>query len=300
MINSITSSNHITIVTATDNHYVILLAALIKSVEVNHVSDEIIDIYIVGDKLSDDNIGKLKGSYTSPKIVLHFLKMNEVIPKDMNLPLDKSSWPLNIYMRLFIPYFLPKEISRIIYLDVDMIALKDVSLLWSTDLKGKIIGAVKDQMDVVSNPWGGILNYKNFGMESTDNYFNSGLLVIDREKWEGFEVTKKVIQCVDANKEFANFPDQYGLNVVLHKNWLSLPPQWNCFSNIDMEDPHIIHFYQRKPIYKTYDKNPVYKDLFYKFLNQTKWQGHQPVSETSRYIKKIKNIIEKIKINPFK
>lgn len=48
-------SNTITIFTVCDNHFSVLLAALIKSIDVNHHSGEHIDFYIVGDKLSAKN-----------------------------------------------------------------------------------------------------------------------------------------------------------------------------------------------------------------------------------------------------
>ena len=52
-------ADRITIVTVCDNHYTVMLAALMKSIEVNHSSGECIDIYVVTDKVSKKNIGKL-------------------------------------------------------------------------------------------------------------------------------------------------------------------------------------------------------------------------------------------------
>ena len=289
----IKSSINITIVSVTDNHYIILLAALIKSIVVNHHSEEHIDYFIVGDRLTRRNINKLEESCKSDKLTIHWFKMNEIIPTGMALPLDRSSYPLNIYIRLFIPYFLPREIKKIIYLDVDMIVLTDISLLWYINLGENIIAAVTDFIGTVSNEWGGIKNYDALGLDKDSKYFNTGLLIINRKKWEEYEVTQKVLDCVQTNKPFANFPDQYGLNVVLNKDWLIIDPLWNCFSNMEEKNPYIIHFYQRKPIYKSYDKNSNYKNLFYFYLNETRWKEHQPIGETKRYYKKIFNIFEK-------
>jgi lipopolysaccharide biosynthesis glycosyltransferase len=46
------TSDRISVVLACDDHYIVLLAALLKSIEMNHVSDEIVDIYIVDDQIS--------------------------------------------------------------------------------------------------------------------------------------------------------------------------------------------------------------------------------------------------------
>jgi lipopolysaccharide biosynthesis glycosyltransferase len=288
-----TTADNITIVTATDNHYIVLLAALLKSIEMNHLSDIHIDFYIVGDNLSANNIRRLEQSVTSEKITIYWLEMTKIIPQEFNLPLDKSSYPLNIYMRLFIPYFLPDHIKKVIYLDVDMIVLKDISALWEEDLKGNIIGAVQDLIKTVGDPQGGIANFEELGMDKKAKYFNTGLLVIDRDRWLLHGITKKVLNCVESNKGYAKLPDQYGLNVVLHRQWFELNPLWNSYSSLDVEDPFIIHFFHRKPIYVSYDKSLIYRDLFYKYLNLTEWKHFKPIGEGRRYLKKIMNILKK-------
>ncbi|TCD01699.1 glycosyltransferase family 8 protein [Pedobacter psychroterrae] len=287
------STDNITIVTATDNHYMVLLAALIKSIEINHTTEQYIDFYIVGDKLSKRNINRLNASVSSDKIIVHWLEMDKIIPEGMNLPKDKSSYPSNIYMRLFIPYFLPAGIDKIIYLDVDMIALRDVSELWTIDIGTNIVGAVQDLIKTVGDPQGGIGNYHELGMDKNAKYFNTGLLIIDRKKWLDYGVTEKVLHCVELNTNFASLPDQYGLNVVLYKKWHELNPLWNTYSSLPVKSPYIIHFFHRKPIYKTYDKNQEYKEIFYQFLGQTPWKDYKPVNEWKRYVKKLMNVIQK-------
>lgn len=289
-------SSALTLVSTTDNHFVVLLAALLKSIEINYAQDEPIDYYIIGDNLSKKNIAKINKSISTGKIKIHWLDMRSIIPNDLNLPLDKSSWPLNIYMRLFFPYFLPSIVKKVIYLDVDMLVLSDISRLWNISLNGNVIGAVRDQIATVSNPWSGIKNYHDFNMPASAPYFNSGLMLIDREMWEEQQITKKVMECVAQNKAYANFPDQYGLNVVLHQKWQELDLQWNCFSNLDHQHPHIIHFYQIKPIYSAYSNNLTYKELFFYYLDKTAWRGFKPKSEFTRLRMKFMNILKK-KIN---
>ncbi len=80
-----------------------------------------------------------------------------------NLPLDASSFPLNVYARLFIPHFISPLLEKVIYLDVDMIMEKDIQELWNIDLQDKMISGVIDRSGVVSSSWGGISNYKELG-----------------------------------------------------------------------------------------------------------------------------------------
>ena len=50
-----TQKDKITIVTVCDNHYLILLAALIKSIEINYKSDEQINLYVIEDHIASHN-----------------------------------------------------------------------------------------------------------------------------------------------------------------------------------------------------------------------------------------------------
>lgn len=290
-----TETKPLNIVVASDDHYIILLAALIKSIEANIRADQKINIYIIEDNVGDVSKKKLQLSINSNITSLIWKKMNEVIPEGMELPLDRSSYPLNIYMRLFIPYFIQEEIEYVLYLDVDMIVLGDITTIFENDLNDKVIAAVLDPRIITfDNSWGGVLNYNELGLPGTTRYFNTGLLLMNTKKWREQNVTEKIIQCIDSNKKFANYPDQYGLNVVLANQWLELDPLWNHFSTIETsEKPLLIHFVERKPIYQSYNYSEAFKKMFYHYLSQTQWNNFKPIGESKRYIKKLKNIFNK-------
>ncbi|WP_242457687.1 glycosyltransferase family 8 protein [Pedobacter sp. BS3] len=292
--------DQIVIVTVCDDHYVVLLAALIRSIVINHTGNERIILYIVEDGLAPDNKQKIQGLTDPEKTQINWLSMTDALPPGIQLPLDHSSYPLNIYARLFIPYFLPAGLEKALYLDVDMLVLHDVSILWQLDISNFYLAAVPDpRIKTVDNAWGGIKNYRDFGLQPQTPYFNTGLLLINLSKWREDDIANRIIALIQANKASANYPDQYGLNVVLANRWLALDPLWNCFASEDMEDPYIIHFISRKPIYKTYNNNPRYYQLFYSYLEKTPWQNSKPLGEGRRYLKKITNIFHKIRSSVF-
>ncbi len=287
--------NVITVVTVCDNHYISLLAALIKSIEVNHYTEELISIYIVDDGISLKNRKKLQQSINPTVVTLIWVNMDGVIPDNVNLPDDKSFYPVNIYMRLFIPYFIPKEIEKALYLDVDMIMLGDISELWKIDIENYPLGAVVDPRAKTFNSWAGIKNYKELGLDGNLPYFNTGLLLINTHVCRKLDLANKVLLCVKSNKPFLNYPDQYGLNVVLANDWKAIDPRWNVFSDtLSEQEPYLIHFTGRKPIYKSYNYNPEFKKLFFDYLNKTAWHHTTPVNEFSRYVKILLNKLEKI------
>ncbi|MDB5157951.1 MAG: hypothetical protein JWR50_2658 [Mucilaginibacter sp.] len=285
----------ISIVCVCDNHYAILLAALLKSIEANHKTREKIDVYVVEDGFTGKNKNKVSNSVKSDVISIIWLPMKDCLPKGAKVPVDKSSLPLNIYTRLYIPQFIPKGIKKVIFLDVDMIVLEDISVLWHTDLGDNIVGAVQDQFIQIVSKWGGVSNYAELGIDADNKYFNAGLMVIDIEKWNEADITNKVINCIFENSALAQFQDQYGLNAVLAKVWYHLDPLWNRFAYSEEKRPFLIHFTGRKPIYKTYEFSEDYKSIFFEYLNQTEWKNFKPVGETKRYIKKLSNILEKFK-----
>jgi len=285
----------IAVVCVCDNHYAILLAALIKSIEANHHTSEKVEFFIVEDGITTKNKARIVNSVNPEMISIHWLIMADCLPKNAKLPVDKSSLPLNIYIRLFIPYFIPKEMKKVIFLDVDMIMLEDISKLWNTDLGENIVAAVQDQFIQVVTRWGGVSNYEELGIPADNKYFNAGLMVLDIAKWEKNDITNKVLNCLTEHKKHAVFQDQYGLNAVLALSWYQLDPLWNRFAYSEEERPFLIHFTGRKPIYKSYEFSEKYKDIFYTYLKMTGWKNFKPIGESSRYLKKFYNILEKLR-----
>lgn len=283
----------IAVVVATDNYYAILLAALLKSIEVNHHTPEHIELYIIDDGVSERNKKRIKAQSDPSKTTLHWRKASEVIPKDVSIPLDSSSFPLTSYMRLFGPHIVPEHFQKVIYLDVDMIVQADISALWKVDLQGHILGAVRDLADTVSCSWSGIPNYKELGMDPDTRYFNAGMMLIDAPRWRKEKIALKVLQTLHDNLAHINLVDQYGLNIVFENNWLEMDKRWNAFAALEHTDPYIIHFLDIKPIFRSYNSIAIYKTIFYDYLKQTRWKKHTPVSDYKRLARKAYNKVKK-------
>ncbi|MET3114122.1 lipopolysaccharide biosynthesis glycosyltransferase [Pedobacter sp. CG_S7] len=287
------ATNKITLVTVCDNNFAVMLTVLIKSIEINHKTNESIDLYIVEDNIKSKNKLKLIASIDHKKINVIWLDMADLLPKDISLPLDRSNFPLNVYLRILIPHFLPQSCEKAIYLDVDMVVRKDISLLWNTAINEKIIAGVVDRSEKVSSTWGGITNFKELGIHPDTKYFNSGLLIMDLKKWRKTELSLEILKCIAKYKEYANFPDQYGLNVIFANQWFELDQRWNTYSPSNEQNPYIIHFIGTKPIYSSYDSNLNYKKEFFHYLSLTKWADFKPKTEYNRLFNKILNRIKK-------
>lgn len=284
------------IVVITNDHYVILLAALIKSIEANLTNNHQLIFNIIDDKISLANKEKLTNSINHSISILKWINMDGLIPSHIDLPLDRTSYPLNIYMRFFIPHFMDESVEKVLYLDVDMIFQADVSALFEFDLSHHVVAAVQDsRIKTFNNNWGGIKNHKKLGLDGHTMYFNSGLMLMNPKLWRSLEITDKLMKCMNENIHYANYPDQYGLNVILVNQWLVLDKKWNHFADlISATDPFVIHFVQRKPIYKSFNGVQQFKDKFYYYLQMTEWKNFVPISEISRLANKSRIVFNKL------
>lgn len=279
----------ISIVVTSDNHYAVMIAALIKSIEVHHKSKELIDFIIIDDGISKRNKLKLQKSINPDIITIRWVKSTNVIPKDVKIPSDQSTLPHTIYMRLFAPNLVDENCTKLIYMDVDMILYDDISKLYNINIENNIIGAVQDYILTVDH-LKGIPNYEDLGILPQSKYFNAGLLLINPKKWIEFDVGNKVIKCLTNNKQHAVYSDQYGLNVVLYKQWLEIDRTWNCGPLFDFDKPKLIHFLDIKPIFESYFSNPNYQKEFFRLLSLTEFKNFKPISNFNRLFKKARTI----------
>jgi lipopolysaccharide biosynthesis glycosyltransferase len=225
---------------------------------------------------------------------IHWISKKKAIPPGMRIPYDNSSYPLIIHMRMFIPYFIPEEFGKVIYMDVDMIVNDDISKLWNTDMKDYTIAAVQDVRIKVFGNFQAVVNYRQLGFNAETRYFNTGLLLLNIHQWRKGDLTPEIFQCIEKNRKFAIYPDQYGLNVVFANNWLEIDTKWSWSAAEWNPDASLIHFIWRKPIYKTYRYEKRYREMFFHYLNLTCWQGFKPIGEFERLIKKAANKILKL------
>jgi lipopolysaccharide biosynthesis glycosyltransferase len=287
-------SNKISIIVASDNHYAILIVALLKSIDENHKSGEHIDFHIIDDGIFLNFRKKLESIVDSSRVTIKWFKSKDIIPEGIVIPVDNSAFPLTAYMRVFSPYVVDADVEKLIYLDVDTIVQGDISKLWYTDLGDYTVAAAQDVGMTVDCKWGGIANYKELGLTADTKYFNSGVLVINPKKWHAENISKDVIEALSKYKEHVQLADQYGLNVVLANRWLQLDPKWNWFAFKENENPQLVHFLDIKPIFKSYNSKEVYKEEFYRYLSMTPWKNFKPISGSQRHIRKIYNKIKKV------
>jgi lipopolysaccharide biosynthesis glycosyltransferase len=153
------------------------------------------------------------------------------------------------YARFLITDTLPQEISKVLYLDADILVLDDLGPLCETDLGGVVVGAVVDER-VTAHIKMGNSSLGGMPLPCVRDYFNAGVLLIDLAKWRAERVSQKAIEYLELYPHSV-FSDQDALNFACDGRWQRVDPRWNYYqidlkkSLSDLSDeqrPGIIHF----------------------------------------------------------
>lgn len=205
------------ITVALDENYAPHTAALIASIFVNSPSNNIA-VYLLADNLTNNTKEKLKQLANKFSADINIIEGN-IENFYVSDHLSKAA-----YLRLKIPELLPKDISRTIYLDADLLVQCDISELFKIDIADKPLAAVPD-LGIMTSKRSMREKSKTLGIEKNSPYFNSGVLIIDLEKWRKNNYANKLSELVKTH----NFRhhDQDALNMLFYNNWYALPLEFN-------------------------------------------------------------------------
>lgn len=190
-----------TFVLTGDATYLTPIETAIKSILYHHKG---VKIYFIHQDVSTDWLERLKKEVTNLESVLEIIHLEEDTVQSDWMTFDHIS-PIG-FARYWIPELI--EENRVIYLDCDMIVQQSLDELFELDLQGHFLAAVQDA--------------KGIG-------FNSGMMVIDNQKWRNCSITKKLIHQTIENvtNEQNLIGDQDVLNHVFGEDWLPLEQLYN-------------------------------------------------------------------------
>ncbi|MGP1952752.1 MAG: glycosyltransferase [Arsenophonus sp. ET-KM2-MAG3] len=142
-------------------------------------------------------------------------------------------WSHAIYFRFIIANYFYNKINKILYLDSDIICSGDISELFTIKLNHYIIAAVTDRDKFLWKKRAKLL----VTPEIANGYFNSGVMLINTNKWHKNKITEKTINILldhKINTKFIFF-DQDALNLSLINQVLFLDKKFNTQFNINYE-----------------------------------------------------------------
>lgn len=139
---------------------------------------------------------------------------------------------LSNYLRLLMARMLPASLDRVIYLDSDLVVIGDLEPLWSMDMAGCTIAGVQDDTAMRHE------QRRGFPSKNPSKYLNSGVLLIDLEKWRENDCEKRLIDLIGRHERLSHH-DQSAINLVLPDEALSISTHWNFMPTIVWDEDHV-------------------------------------------------------------
>jgi len=244
------------------------------------------DIMIVcqqGERLDEAKLRRSMAQFPNQSLNFRAFQM----PRDLLLPLNPlAHYTPDVYSRLWIGEFFPPQVTRVLYLDADMVVVSSIAPLWNADLGGALMAAV----DIPGSDRG----VTRLAMRPEDGYFNSGVLLIDLAQWRATRAEETVIDYIRANPERVLY-DQDALNACFHSRTKRLDYAWNVIWPFYREPPtlplkqreiaavrreaRIIHFNGGSKPWSYFCDHPR-RTEYDRYLRMTEWRDFVPPDRT--------------------
>lgn len=258
------------IVYASDDNFAEIMGISITSLLENNKDIEDITIYILDGGIKETNKKRLEELLKSyNRRIPNWIPAKNINDElSMEVQMDRGS--ISQYARLFISSLLPETIDRVLYLDCDIIVDRPLSELWNIDMKGRTIAAL---MDAFSR------HYRaNIGLEPGDIMFNSGVMLIDMQKWKANSIEDKLLRYITSRKGKIQQGDQGALNAILSHDMACLEPRFNSvtiFYDFSYKEMLIYRkppkFYSEEEVRRAVEE-PVIIHYTTSFLSKRPWE----------------------------
>ncbi|MDR0610635.1 MAG: glycosyltransferase family 8 protein [Planctomycetaceae bacterium] len=257
-------------------------SALIVSIMENKNEDDQLVFHILADRLSILTQKQVTSLYQCSDCEFCIIEMSDELFK--HLPAWYGAH--TAYLRLLIGSVLPQNLSKILYLDSDMIVTRSLAQLYNTDITDKYAAVVAEGM-------GGTLYSSSFHIRGT--FFNAGMILFNLAQCRSENLEAVMLSRCSQFHEQIKFADQDVLNSVFHGNVVFMPLNWNtilftpkmfkryfnmlkkygaeyCYTKEEIDSsvqqPFIIHFASKKKPWMFGCRHP-FRNLYWKYLKRT-------------------------------
>ena len=283
------------IVVSTDDNFVQHCATMLVSLLENNKSG--ISIYLLSEGITNSNNIFLQEIVSSRGGFYYYIQVDPMLLNGFPMPDLQELAHISIatYYRLLIPVLLPKSVSKVIYLDCDIIVRKSIQELWVTNIDKYAIAAVQHMTNRT------LEDTKRLKYPLKYGYFNAGVLLININYWRTNSISEKFLNYLSDNLNDIKYHDQDALNAVLFNKCLKLSCKWNMLPafftkgvlnvndyengliinnyynykfelNIEPYDPTIIHFASKIKPWDIKCTHPYRKEYF-NYLKKTAGNG---------------------------
>jgi lipopolysaccharide biosynthesis glycosyltransferase len=185
------------VVLAADDNFAMPLAVTIRSALENLSPDRTLRIFILDAGIREETRSRLVQSWPRGRYRIEWLKVD--VSSLVDVPVS-GHVNLVTYYRVLISRVLPAEISRVIYLDADLVVCADLGRLWDCEFDGQWCLAAQDcaapyldssqalaNYELCASMLGSprpVPNFRELGLQGEAAYFNAGVLLVDLDGWQ--------------------------------------------------------------------------------------------------------------------
>lgn len=247
---------------ACDDNYSKYAGVVIASILANANPKDRLNFYILDGGISEDNKQKIQSLKFIKDCEINFITIDESMFEEYKKVKTHKYVTLATYYRLKLPSLLP-EISRVIYLDCDMVVTTSLSNLFNKELGEK--------------PLAGVSDIKKKRVKANPTYVNAGMLVMDLDNMRRHNLEEKFLDWTRGHIDTIKTGDQEIINEVCRGNILVVEDEWNVqssnFTNRSSytNEPKIVHYTaQLKPWH--FGSFSYHRNLYFKYLQMTPWK----------------------------
>lgn len=235
---------------ADDNYSKQMYITILSILENKKPETDYVFFLMVPSVFSDYMVSQYRDLVSRYDSLVYFVVMGDIL-SDVKLTIKHITSPT--YYRLFVANILPYD--RCIYLDTDVIVLRDLSELYGTELGDNILAGVRAPV-YICNPDSGQDHCNAIGLPSIESYINAGVVLMNLKILRDEKLTEKAINMI--KNEYPS-QDQDILNVIAYPRILHLDCSYNVMTKYDLRDHkrfmQIIHVYGIKSAIDGY-RNP--------------------------------------------
>ena len=266
----------ITLVFAGDDNYVEPLTVALTSLNMNTKTP--VEVFILTEGFSDKN--KFLFRHLDHKLVNIDIRIVTIDASEFEgFPINER-WSKSIYFRYLIPNLLPSH-KRALYLDADILILKDLGTLYNLPLEDNLIAGVSDVFEkkFLATPL-----FSNHAF-----YINSGVLLMDLEKFRHEKITTKLFQTTEEYKDQFTHYDQDAINLALTGKIKLLQEKYNTQQRNSTHFNKTIFHYSGKE--KPWKLKHIFHHEWYKYQAYKDAILQEKPFPTKVYFKSLKNMI---------
>lgn len=207
------------IVYASDDNFAEILGISLVSLFENSKDVDDIRIYILDSGISDINHQRIESVCDAYHRNSPIWIKAHIITEELGIKVAVDRGSLSQYARLFISRDLPENLRRVLYLDCDVIVVQSISKLWNLDMHDHTIAALNDAFSKYYR--------KNINLQPNDIMFNSGVMLIDLDRWKKLKVEDRLLHFIEEKHGKIQQGDQGALDAVLSHDCYCFDPTFN-------------------------------------------------------------------------